>query len=322
MRPAAYSYLHLLTPINEMTDTFRSTQAVQVNGGTLAFGISGPAPSEAETVVLALHGITSNRMAWRAVANAMASDPRVSVVAPDLRGRAGSVSLPGPYGIASHVADLRVLMDHLGVARAVIAGHSMGAYVAARFAAEHPERASALVLVDGGIPFHELDPETAAGAHAMLIGPAIARHAITFGSIDAYVNLWRLHPALGPAWNDDVEAYVLHDLRGKPGRYRYMVSVAAVEADGEEMLSDAIDRLAIDEVRAPVHLLRAPRGAFDDENPLIPSADLEAFSARHPEAVVEEVDGVNHYTVLLGAGPGPARVAAAIRIATSALPVL
>ena len=39
------------------------------------------------------------------------------------------------------------VLDDAGVQRAVVAGHSMGAYVAARLAAEHPERVASLVLV-------------------------------------------------------------------------------------------------------------------------------------------------------------------------------
>jgi len=43
------------------------------------------------------------------------------------------------------------VLEHARVERAVLAGHSMGAYAVARLAADHPERAAAVVLVDGGI---------------------------------------------------------------------------------------------------------------------------------------------------------------------------
>lgn len=44
--------------------------------------------------------------------------------APDLRGRARSVGLPGPYGVPAHVEDLLGLLDHLGQERALVVGHS------------------------------------------------------------------------------------------------------------------------------------------------------------------------------------------------------
>ncbi len=44
--------------------------------------------------------------------------------------------------------DLKGLLDHLGIARAVIGGMSQGGFVALRFALNHPERVAALVLLD------------------------------------------------------------------------------------------------------------------------------------------------------------------------------
>jgi pimeloyl-ACP methyl ester carboxylesterase len=296
-------------------ELFRSRHEVPVSGGTLAVAHAGPPPDRADAVVLAIHGITSNRMVWRSVAREFADGARVSILAPDLRGRGESAALPGPHGIASHVEDMLVVLDRFGVRRAVLAGHSMGAYVAARLAAEQPERAAGLVLVDGGPSVDAVTPETAAIIRALLVGPALARHAIPYASAEAYLDFWRQHPAFAHAWNEDVEAYVLHDLVGHPGAMRYVIDFSAVEADSDEMLSDPANRTSMDRVHVPVRLLRAPRGTLDDDNPLISRSVLETFAAEHPNAHVEDVDGVNHYTVMLGDGPGPARVAAAIEAA-------
>jgi pimeloyl-ACP methyl ester carboxylesterase len=292
-----------------------SSYAIPVAGGSLTVGHLGPPPDQADAVVLAIHGITANMMVWRPVARELAR-ARVSTLAPDLRGRGESAALPAPYGIAAHVADLLAVLDHVGVQRAVLAGHSMGAYVAARLSAEHPERAAGLVLVDGGVSFDGLAPEVEAAAQALTVGPAMVRRAITFPSAEGYLDFWRQHPAFGDAWNDDVEAYALHDLGGSPGAFKYVISMDAVETDSDEMLSDPITRTAIDHVRVPVRLLRAPRGTLDDENPLISRSLLDAFTADHPAADVEEVSGVNHYTVMLGESRGSRRVAAAIEATT------
>jgi lipase len=236
----------------------------------------------------------------------------IRTLAPDLRGRGQSAGLPGPYGFAPHLADLLAVLDHLGVQRAVLAGHSMGAYLAARLAAEHPERAAGVVLVDGGASFTGITPEAAAAGHALTVGTAMARHAITFPSAETYLDFWRQHPAFAAAWNDDVQAYVLHDLVGTPGAFRYVINTDAIVVDSREILFDPINQSAIDRVHVPVRLLRAPRGTLDDDNPMIPRFLLDAFAAEHQAATVEEVAGVNHYTLTLGNSPGPARVAAAI----------
>ena len=48
-------------------------------------------------VAIAAHGITGNGLSWARVAELL--DGRVTLLAPDLRGRAGSRHAPGPYGI-------------------------------------------------------------------------------------------------------------------------------------------------------------------------------------------------------------------------------
>jgi pimeloyl-ACP methyl ester carboxylesterase len=51
------------------------------------------------------------------------------------------------------VNDLIAVLDRVGAQRAVLVGHSMGAYVVARLAAEHPDRAAALVLLPRRRPY-------------------------------------------------------------------------------------------------------------------------------------------------------------------------
>lgn len=301
-----------------ITDPFDSFYAAPVAGGALTVAHAGPVPDRADAVVLAIHGIAANLMAWRSVARELTRDTRACVLAPDLRGRGKNTNLPGPYGLDAHVADLLALLDRFGARQVVLVGHSMGASIAARIAAEHPRRVASLVLVDGGLSVGEVSDEEAAAAHALTVGPAVARHALTFTSSEAYLDFWHMHPAFTEAWNDDVEAYVLHDLGGKPGAWRYRVNVEALEADSEQMLRDPSNRNAIDRVDAPIRVLRAERGALDDENPLIPRPVLERFVAEHPVAEVEQVLGVNHYTITLGDSRGPVRVAAAIDAAARA----
>jgi len=75
--------------------------------------------------VLAAHGVTASLMTWRTVAREL--DGGACLLAPDLRGRRRSAALPGPYGMAVHVADLLAVLDHVGAASVVLAGPSMGA---------------------------------------------------------------------------------------------------------------------------------------------------------------------------------------------------
>ena len=249
-------------------------------------------------VVLAVHGITANGLSWGVVADQLAG--RATLLAPDLAGRAGSRDEPGPYGLGRHADDLIALLDERGLDRVVLAGHSMGAYVAAIAAVRHPDRFSKLVMVDGGLGFG-LPPGTDAQAYLeQILGPAIARLDTTFASPDQYRAFWRRHPAFGFEWTPALDAYLMHDLAGD----RSSCVPAAIREDGIDMFTGpealaAFDRLTIEAV-----LLYADRGLLDQA----PGAyTKENTDGRTVPAV--RVPDTNHYSIL--AAPfGAAAVAA------------
>lgn len=260
--------------------------------------------------VVALHGITSNGHAWDAVARELDGDVRL--LAPDLRGRGDAGEQPGPYGLARHVQDAVDLMDAEGLEQPVVAGHSMGAYVAALLAATHPDRVASLVLVDGGPP---LPVPAGADPDALLeatLGPSIERLSQEFESPDAYHDFWRAHPAFAghDAGDRDLMAYADHDLRGQAPHLRSSVAEEAVRTDGRELIADEDVRSALESVRVPGTLLRAERGLLDQPEAFIPAEVAAAFE--HPTVTLQEVPGTNHFTILMGAA-GAAVVAGAIR---------
>ncbi len=295
-------------------EPFTSSESVPVDGGALFVAQGGARPGDAEVVVLAVHGITASHHGWRPVARELIGrHPEVCVLAPDLRGRGRSADVGPPYGIAVHATDVAAILAHLAVPEAVLVGHSMGAFVVARTAADRPELASAVVLVDGGLRIPAPDDLDADRLLDAVLGPAIARLRMTFDSPEDYVAFWQAHPALAGRWSDDIEAYVRADLVGEAGAYRSVVDEAAVRTDGTELLRDAETLEAAGRVRAPLWVLRAPRGLLDDPSPLIPDAVRDSFAEAQPGATLEDVPGVNHYTITLGAGART--VAAAIEAA-------
>jgi lipase len=286
---------------------------VPVTGGELAVFRAGPPPDEADAVILGVHGITSSHMTYRTVARLLAGTG-TCLLAPDLRGRGRSAGVHGPYGLATHVADLLAVLDHAGAQRVVLVGHSMGAYIAARLAADHPDRATSLVVLDAGLPFAQR-PENPDAVFEAVVGPALERLHMRFETMEEYVDGWRRHPALARAWNDDVEAYARYDMVSDGRTVRCVVSEEAVRIDGRDLLLDDATRTALSRVQAPIHLMRAPRGLLDDDNPLLPHAYLDPFLVAMPAVRFEEVADVNHYTLVMGDSPGPARLAATITAA-------
>ncbi|TDU79563.1 alpha/beta hydrolase [Streptomyces sp. KS 21] len=64
------------------------------------------------------------------------------------RGWGGSTHTPGPVAVADHAADAIALLDHLGIGRTHVAGHSSGAAVAAQMAQDHPDRIVTVALLE------------------------------------------------------------------------------------------------------------------------------------------------------------------------------
>jgi pimeloyl-ACP methyl ester carboxylesterase len=293
-------------------DPFEVRYDVAVSGGTLRCARAGAPPDEADAVVLAVHGVTSSLEVWRSVARELTADTGLALLAPDLRGRGRSSTLPGPYGITAHLADLVAVLDDAGAEHAVIVGHSLGAFVAAGLAAEHAERVAGVILVDGGVPS---PPPPGPDLDEMLeamIESALERSAMTYESVDEYVESWRTHPAFARDWDDDVDAYSRYEAAGEPGHVRLVMSEAAVRADLTDLTYQPRALTAIERVDVPIRLLRAARGMHDDVFPMLPRPIVEAFLTVQPDARVDEVPDVNHYTIALGAGPGPRAVASAI----------
>jgi pimeloyl-ACP methyl ester carboxylesterase len=264
------------------TDDVRTPEEIRipVEGGDLAAHYWA-ADAPAAPLVVLLHGLTSNATAWGPVAAALAGG--CEVVAPDLRGRGGSVGLPGPYGLSAHAADVTALLERFGAdaeagaEATVLVGHSMGAFVAALTAADSPDLVHGLVLVDGGLP---LAVPPAADVDAMLaafLGMSLA----------------------------DVEPDV---------------AVEAVRADGADMLQNELVLEATTGLPVPATLLWATRGMQGQTPGLYDEVRLAGLGVgsqvADPHVLAREVPDTDHWSVLR-AEQGVQAISAAVRAAAT-----
>ena len=264
---------------------------VPVDGGDLRVLLWGTG----KRVAVAVHGITGSGMSWQAVARQM--PPGWTLAAPDLRGRGHSGHLPGPYGLEQHAADMTAVLRQFR-GRPVLAGHSMGAYVALLARDAHPNLVRRLVLVDGGLPLPVPEGTDLDALLDATLGPAIARLRQTFPDTEAYLDFWRAHPALADHWTADIEAYCRYDLTGEAGSLRSRAREEPVRADGRDLLVgkpfvDALYRLT-----APTPLLFAPMGMFGAPPGLLPAEVIAAWQERVPQLRPQLVSDTNHYTLL------------------------
>jgi pimeloyl-ACP methyl ester carboxylesterase len=92
-----------------------------------------------------IHGFPHNRSLWAPQVGALVD--RARCIVPDLRGF-GESSRHGPFSIDQFADDVATLLRTLGIERAVIAGLSMGGYVAFALWRRHRSMVRGLVLAD------------------------------------------------------------------------------------------------------------------------------------------------------------------------------
>jgi len=117
------------------------------NGVPLHYVEQGDGPA----IVLLHGGLAGSARGW--VNNGYFGGPFAGyrLIAMDCRGhgQSGKPHDPSAYGLEM-VEDIVRLLDHLGIAKAHLIGHSMGAEIALKTAAVHPERVGSAVLAGSG----------------------------------------------------------------------------------------------------------------------------------------------------------------------------
>lgn len=131
----------------------------------MAYMELAPAGTPRGTVVL-LHGKNFSGSYWADTARALLAEG-YRVIMPDQIGF-GKSSKPDAYQFTFQqlAANTRALLQHLGIRRAHLLGHSMGGMVATRYALMYPEDLESLVLVNPigledwaakGVPYQPID---------------------------------------------------------------------------------------------------------------------------------------------------------------------
>jgi 3-oxoadipate enol-lactonase len=92
-----------------------------------------------------LHGYPLDHTIWEPLIPLLLDS--ADLILPDLRGCGQSTLPDGIYSMTDMASDIAGLLDRLQIDKAVIAGHSMGGYVALAFARAFPDRVLGLGLV-------------------------------------------------------------------------------------------------------------------------------------------------------------------------------
>jgi pimeloyl-ACP methyl ester carboxylesterase len=233
--------------------------------------LSGEQVGDGPAIVL-LHGLTATRR-YVVHGSKLLSRRGYRMVGFDARGH-GESGAPGDssaYEYTDMAADLEALLDELGVERAVLAGHSMGAATAIRFALDHPDRVAALVQIT---PAYDGERDEKDLAYWDKLSNGLRE-----GGVDGFME------AYGPGASARFRDAVLKFTRQRLERHQNPEAVA--DALAVVPRSQAFDGLeALQQVEAPA-LVVASR---DDADPGHPCKVAEAYSEYLPNAqmIIEE----------------------------------
>lgn len=177
----------------------------EVDGITFAYEVTG----SGEPVVF-IHGVFMADPFRPLLAESSLAD-RYQLITYHRRGYGGSSRTRGPVSVARQAADCRALLQHLGVERAHVVGHSFGGCIALQFALDTPEAVHSLTL---------LEPALMLGASAQSYREALARSAQRYREVGAAVAVDEGIRARWPEYRGTLE-------RVLPGAFDQAVSDAA-----------------------------------------------------------------------------------------------
>jgi pimeloyl-ACP methyl ester carboxylesterase len=225
-----------------------------------------------EALVL-LHGIGGGASSWRIQLDALSD--RFRVVAWDAPGYGGSTPLAESAPNASdYAAVLAAFLTALGVARCHLVGHSMGALLAARFAAERPDRILSLIL--------------ASIARGLASLPAEERERVVHGRISDVT-------ALGPRGMAEKRAPRLLGPDASPEILQAVIeTMAAVHPQG---YVQAARLLSGGDTKSDVARLPAAmpvRFVWGDADLITTPESNRAIAAARPQAPVSVIAGAGH----------------------------
>lgn len=240
----------------------------RIDGGPAARDLAVPyarCGARSGLPMILIHGFTDSGRSFEGV---MARLPgQIPAITPTLRGHGDAARPAGPYDLATFAGDVVGLMDALAIERAILVGHSMGAAVALRAAADHPDRVAGLGLLGG---FATLAGNPAADE----LRDAV--RGLTDPVDPAFAREFQASTLARPVAQSFLEMVVGESLKVPAFVWR-----AAL--DGLFATDTALDRIV-----APALLL------WGDRDGMFPLAGQEALAATLPDARIVTFAGCGH----------------------------
>jgi len=240
--------------------------------------------------VLCVHGITANCRCWDVMAESLIPEHRV--IGMDLRGRGLSEKPSTGYSIEHHCRDILAVLDELGLERAVIMGHSLGAFISLVFSAQHPERVDGIILVDGGGKLSAAHREKVFAG----IKPSLDRLGKVFPSFEEYLSVMKAAPFLNP-WTSALDTYYQYDIEEVQGGVRSRIQPEHIQEEALNLTKVDVSQF-YRKVVCPVLILRATEGLLAPDDILLPEDVVDKMVREIPNANCVDLEDTNHFSVI------------------------
>lgn len=239
---------------------------------------------EGETVLL-VHGIGDSSTTWSEVMRDLSADH--DVLAPDLLGHGFSDKPRADYSVGGFANGLRDLLTVLGIERATVVGHSLGAIVAMQFAYQFPERTERLVLVSAGGVSRSINPIVRAAT--LPLAPLVMGALDLPGIRHRLAGLATLAARARIEGVDDTDD-VLRVLEGLDSHEARMALTRTLRAvvDARGQVVTGVDRAYL---TADLPSLVV----WGDRDPLIPTHHARLAHAAFPDSQLELLHGAGHF---------------------------
>lgn len=219
-----------------------------------------------EPTVVLVHCGGCDMTVWTSVLPALTPDHRVVMF--DLPGHGKSGKNRTAWSVPSFAADVRTIIEHLGITRAILVGHSMSGPIVVEAAAEMPDRVAGVVTID---TLHDAGKADDPAEIAQFFAAMRADYRGTFG---AYVR------TLFPATADPALVQRMVDIE--------LANDPAIAIPMLESVSHFSTREPFAKVKAPIIAINA------DLNP----TNVEGNRALHAQYEARIMTGVGHWPML------------------------
>lgn len=264
------------------------TERIQIKDKTININKTGDGSND--TLLIFIHGLTGNYMQMHHFQEYFKES--FNTLSYDLSGRGDSTIQSEPANIHQHTEDLLQLIDTLDYKEFILAGYSMGGYIALDTAAQS-DKIRKVVLLDGGGIANE---DT-----SNLVIPSLGRLEKTFASSRDYLEMMKQsYRALGVEWSAVMDQVIDHEIHEVDGDIHPKSDYKLTKQDFESFYEYPHSKV-YENVKVPV-LLIICTGPIKDNTPLF-SKDGYSLMLDTVSDIRSTDYGLNHYEIVFNNNP-------------------